>query len=298
MISPFIPCDLHHEITDNGIPHLHVKQSWMEIVGYVASLLIGISLGLIGGGGSILTVPVLVYLFGLQPMVATSYSLFVVGSTSLIGGINNFKKGFVNISAALLFGSASIATVFITRKFLVPLIPESLFTIWGFNITESVFVMVLFALLMLTASISMIKSRVTATETKECKECYRLTRLLSLGVLIGMVTGLLGAGGGFLLIPALVFLMKLPMKTAIGTSLMIIALNSLVGFSGDLGRLPIDWIFLLKITAIAIAGILIGGTLGKKIHGDNLRKGFGWFVLAMGVYVLVKEIFLDNLFSA
>jgi uncharacterized protein len=298
MISPFIPCDLHHEITDNGIPHLHVKQSWMEIVGYVASLLVGISLGLIGGGGSILTVPVLVYLFGLQPMVATSYSLLVVGSTSLIGGINNFKKGFVNIRAAQLFGSASIATVFITRKFLVPLIPKSLFTIWGFNITESVFLMVLFALLMLLASVSMIRNKAVANESKECKKCYRLTRLLSYGVIIGIVTGLLGAGGGFLLIPALVFLMKLPMKTAIGTSLMIIALNSLVGFSGDLGRLPIDWIFLLKITAIAIVGILIGGTLGKKIHGDNLRKGFGWFVLAMGIYVLVKEIFLNNLFSA
>jgi uncharacterized protein len=270
----------------------------MEIVGYVASLLIGISLGLIGGGGSILTVPVLVYLFGLQPVVATSYSLFVVGSTSLIGGINNFKKGFVNIRAALLFGSASIATVFITRKFLVPLIPKSLFTIWGFNITESVFLMVLFALLMLLASVSMIRNKAVANESKECKECYRLTRLLSYGVIIGIVTGLLGAGGGFLLIPALVFLMKLPMKTAIGTSLMIIALNSLVGFSGDFGRLPIDWIFLLKITAIAIAGILVGGTLGRKIHGEKLRKGFGWFVLAMGVYVLVKEIFLNNLFSA
>jgi uncharacterized protein len=281
-----------------GIAHLHLKQTCMEIVGYVASLLIGISLGLIGGGGSILTVPVLVYLFGLQPIVATSYSLFVVGSTSLIGGINNLKKGFVNIKAALLFGSASIATVFITRKFLVPLIPKSLFTIGGFNITESVFVMVLFALLMLVASISMIKNRAVEKDVKECKECYRLPKLLSYGVLIGMVTGLLGAGGGFLLIPALVFLMKLPMKTAIGTSLMIIALNSLVGFSGDLGRLPIDWIFLMKITAIAIAGILIGGTLGKKIHGDKLRKGFGWFVLAMGIYVLVKEIVLNKLFVA
>lgn len=112
------------------------------------------------------------------------------------------------------------------------------------------------------------------------------------GIAIGIVTGLLGAGGGFLLIPALVFLLKLPMKKAIGTSLMIIALNSLIGFTGDLGHFSIDWFFLLKITAIAVAGILVGGTIGKKLHGDKLKKSFGWFVLTMGVYILLKEFFL------
>ena len=264
----------------------------MEIVGYIASLLIGISLGLIGGGGSILTVPVLVYLFGLQPLVATSYSLFVVGSTSLIGAIYNFKKGLVNVKAALLFGSASIATVFITRKFLVPLIPKNFFTIKGIDITESLVVMVLFAVLMLLSSISMIKRRTIETDNTECKDCFRLAKLMGYGIAIGIVTGLLGAGGGFLLIPALVFLLKLPMKKAIGTSLMIIALNSLIGFTGDLDHFSIDWFFLLKITAIAVAGILIGGTIGKKLHGDKLKKSFGWFVLTMGVYILLKEFFL------
>jgi len=263
----------------------------MEIVGYIASLLIGVSLGLIGGGGSILTVPVLVYLFGLQPLVATSYSLFVVGSTSLIGAINNFKKGLVNIKAALLFGSASIATIFITRKFFVPLIPKEIITIKGVDITESVLVMVLFAFLMLLSSLSMIKSRKVETEQTECKTCYRFTKLLGYGVVIGLVTGLLGAGGGFLLIPALVFLLKMPMKKAIGTSLLIIALNSLIGFTGDIGHFSIDWVLLLKITAIAVTGILIGGAIGKKLHGDKLKKGFGWFVLAMGIFILIKEIF-------
>ncbi len=263
----------------------------MEIVGYIASLLIGVSLGLIGGGGSILTVPVLVYLFGLQPLLATSYSLFVVGSTSLIGAINNFKKGLVNIKAALLFGSASIATVFIARKFFVPLIPKKIITIKGVDITESVLVMVLFAFLMLLSSLSMIKSRKVETEQTECKTCYRFTKLLGYGVVIGLVTGLLGAGGGFLLIPALVFLLKMPMKKAIGTSLLIIALNSLIGFTGDIGHFSIDWVLLLKITAIAVTGILIGGAIGKKLHGDKLKKGFGWFVLAMGIFILIKEIF-------
>lgn len=263
----------------------------MEIAGYIASLLIGISLGLIGGGGSILTVPVLVYLFGLQPLVATSYSLFVVGSTSLVGAISNLKKGLVNVKAALLFGSASIVTVFMTRKFFVPVIPKRIVTIRGIDITESLVVMVLFAFLMLLSSISMIRDKKIETDKTECKDCFRFTKLFGYGITVGLVTGLLGAGGGFLLIPALVFLLKLPMKNAIGTSLMIIALNSLIGFTGDLGHFSIDWLFLLKITAIAAAGILIGGAVGKKLHGDKLKKGFGWFVLAMGIYILLKEFF-------
>lgn len=264
----------------------------MEIAGYVASLLIGISLGLIGGGGSILTVPVLVYLFGLQPLLATSYSLFVVGSTSLIGAINNLKKGLVNVKAALLFGSASIATVFITRKFLVPLMPKNIIRIGSIDVTESLVVMGLFAFLMLFSSINMIRNKTVEDEQAECSNCVRFTKLAGYGIAIGIITGFLGAGGGFLLIPALVFLLKLPMKKAIGTSLMIIALNSLIGFAGDLGHFSIDWIFLFKITAIAITGILIGGTIGKKVHGDKLKKGFGWFVLTMGIYILLKEIFL------
>jgi len=158
--------------------------------------------------------------------------------------------------------------------------------------------MVLFALLMLLASISMIRSKGARVEATEQEDRFRLTKLVVYGFTIGGITGLLGAGGGFLLIPALVFLLRLPMKKAIGTSLMIIALNSLIGFTGDLGHLPMDWLFLLEITAIAVAGILVGGTLGKKIHADKLRKGFGWFVLTMGIYILVKEIILNKLFSA
>jgi uncharacterized protein len=269
----------------------------MEIAGYIASLLIGISLGLIGGGGSILTVPVLVYLFGLQPLLATSYSLFVVGSTSLIGAINNLKKGLVNVKAALFFGSASIITVFVTRKFVVPVIPKNIITVSGIDITESLLVMTLFAFLMLLSSVSMIRNKKIDTERGECTDCFRFTKLLGYGVAVGIVTGLLGAGGGFLLIPALVFLVKLPMKKAVGTSLMIIALNSLIGFTGDLGHFSIDWFFLLKITAIAVLGILIGGAIGKKLHGDKLKKGFGWFVLIMGIYILIKEIFLNELLS-
>jgi len=266
----------------------------MEIAGYIASLLIGISLGLIGGGGSILTVPVMVYLFGLQPLLATSYSLFIVGSTSLVGAFNNYRRGLVNFKAALFFGAASIVTVFITRKFIVPIIPKTIATIGHITITESLLTMVLFAILMLVASISMIHGRKIITEEKECSNCIKFFKLLSYGVAIGLVTGLLGAGGGFLLIPALVFMVKLPMKKAIGTSLLIIALNSLIGFAGDIGHFSIDWFFLLTISLIAIAGIFIGGLLSRKIPGEKLKKGFGWFVLLMGIYILVKEVFLSH----
>ena len=264
----------------------------MELAGYIASLFIGISLGLIGGGGSILTVPVMVYLFGLQPLLATSYSLFVVGSTSFVGAFNNLRKGLVNVKAALLFGASSIATVFLTRKFLVPAIPKDIFTIRGFTITESMLTMVLFAILMLVASVSMIRNKKVVQHEEENKDHFRFGKLVTYGITIGLVTGLLGAGGGFLLIPALVLLLKLPMKKAIGTSLMIIALNSLVGFTGDLGHFSIDWFFLVKVTAIAIAGIFIGGALSKKIPGEKLKKGFGWFVLVMGIYIIVKETVL------
>ena len=264
----------------------------MQILGYFASLLIGISLGMIGGGGSILTVPVLVYMFGISPVLSTSYSLFVVGSTSLVGAFNNYRKGFVNIKTALLFGLSSITTVFLTRKFLIPHIPQTLGSIGNFKITQSLVIMVLFAILMVAASLSMIKSKKEETNniTVENKK-INLPKLLSYGIAIGLATGFLGAGGGFLLIPTLVLLVKLPMKEAIGTSLFIIALNSLIGFTGDLGHFTIDWFFLFKITCIAIAGIFIGGFISKKISGDKLKKGFGWFVLVMGIYIIVKEVF-------
>ena len=221
----------------------------MQILGYFASLLIGISLGLIGGGGSILTVPVLVYLFSVSPVLSTSYSLFVVGSTSLVGAYNNYRKGLVQIKTALLFGLSSITTVFLTRKLLIPNIPKTFTTIGSFEITQSIVIMVLFAILMVAASLSMIKSGKEETKgTTVDNKKINLPKLLAYGIAIGLATGFLGAGGGFLLIPTLVLLVKLPMKEAVGTSLFIIALNSLIGFTGDLGHFEMDWFFLFKIT--------------------------------------------------
>ncbi len=265
------------------------SQEIMEIFGYIASALIGVSLGLIGGGGSILTVPVLVYLFGIPPLLATSYSLFIVGATSLIGAVSNYRKGLVNLKAALFFGASSISTVFLTRKFIVPSIPREIITIGGFTVTEPFLTMVLFGILMLLASLSMMRDKTLAPE-KECTDCIKFFKLLGYGISIGIVTGLLGAGGGFLLIPALVFLVKLPIRKAIGTSLLIIAMNSLIGFAGDLGHFRIDWKLLAIITLIAIAGIMAGGLIAKKIPGEKLKKGFGGFVLLMGIYIILKEV--------
>ncbi|WP_345947750.1 sulfite exporter TauE/SafE family protein [Mucilaginibacter sp. PAMB04274] len=263
----------------------------MAIFAYFASALIGLSLGLIGGGGSIMTVPVLVYLFGVSPILATSYSLFIVGSTSLVGAFNNYRKGLVSIKTALLFGISSISTVFLTRKFIIPAIPKHIVYIGTFNLTENILTMLLFAVLMVAAASAMIRSsRKNEPEVLEPKK-LNLVKLLIYGVAIGLATGLLGAGGGFLLIPTLVLLVGLPMKQAVGTSLLIIALNSLIGFTGDLGHFHMDWLFLGEITGIAIAGIFVGGMIGKRINGAGLKKGFGWFVLVMGVYIISRELF-------
>ena len=262
-----------------------------EILGYLASALIGISLGLIGGGGSILTLPVMVYLFHVSPLLATSYSLFVVGSTSLVGALSSYRKGLVNIRAALLFGATSIATVFLTRKFIVHVIPHELFTIGDFTVTSGLMTMILFAVLMLVASFSMIgKSKfIRPSATINGYRPSRWIKMFVYGSGIGVVTGILGAGGGFLLIPALVLLVKIPMKQAVGTSLFIIAMNSLVGFAGDLNHFEIQWPFLLEITAIAIAGLFLGAHFSKQIAASTLKKGFGWFILLMAIYILLAE---------
>jgi uncharacterized membrane protein YfcA len=261
------------------------------ILGYVGALLIGLSLGLIGGGGSILTVPVLVYLLGVDPVVATAYSLFIVGLTSAVGGVQKFREGTVNVQAAVMFGIPSIIAVFLTRKFIVPALPEVIMTLGETQITKGNFLLILFSLLMLLASISMIRSNGNkeVSSDESVKVPVNIPLIAIEGTFVGVLTGLVGAGGGFLIIPALVLFRKLSMKTAIGTSLVIIAAKSLIGFTGDLMNMTMDWTLLLVFSAVAIAGIFAGNGLAGKIKGNSLKKAFGWFVLVMGIYILLRE---------
>lgn len=263
----------------------------MELAGYIAAILIGISLGLIGGGGSILTVPVFVYLMHVHPVLATTYSLFVVGSCSLVGGARAYVKKLIDFNAVLYFGLSSLLSVFIIRRFVLPLIPDYLFSIGNIAITKGVFLMVLFALLMLAAAVSMIKSNKTAMAPAHGQS--RTGLLMLQGFLIGAITGLLGAGGGFLIIPALVLFSRLPMKIAVGSSLSIMAISSFFGFFSTLSHYTINWSQLLLFTAIAVTGIFAGTALSEKIPGQALKKGFGWFVLATGLFILVRELFFS-----
>jgi uncharacterized protein len=261
-----------------------------EILGFSASILIGVSLGLIGGGGSILTLPVLVYLLHINPVVSTAYSLFIVGSTSLVGSVNFMRKNLVNYKAAIIFAIPSFITVFLTRKYLVPAIPPSLFTIAGFEVTKNIGIMVFFALIMLAAAYSMIKSQANKNPHENTQLHFNYPMIALEGAIVGVLTGVVGAGGGFLIIPALVLLARLPMKMAVGTSLLIIAAKSLIGFLGDVSNLTIDWAFLLPFTSLSILGIFIGSYLSKFIEGEKLKKSFGWFVLVMGIYIIAKEL--------
>ncbi|MDX1754195.1 MAG: sulfite exporter TauE/SafE family protein [Salinimicrobium sediminis] len=261
----------------------------IDLLGYLGALLIGVVLGLIGGGGSILTVPVLVYLLSINPVTATAYSLFVVGASSLVGALNNLKKKLVDFRTATVFSIPAFIAVYATRKYLVPAIPEHIFTLWDFEVTKDIGIMLFFAVIMIVASVSMIRET-SKEDLRETKVKYNYPLIIIEGVVVGVLTGIVGAGGGFLIIPALVLLAKLPMKKAVATSLLIIAVKSLIGFIGDVQNLDIDWIFLLIFTGLSIIGIFLGGYLNKFIDGRKLKKGFGWFVLVMGIYIIGKEL--------
>lgn len=265
----------------------------MEVLGYIGALFIGLVLGLIGGGGSILTVPILVYMLGFNPVVATAYSLFVVGTTSLVGAVRNMFKGMVDYKTAFIFALPAFMAVYATRAYLLPAIPEELwvfrFRESEYNITKNLAIMIFFAFMMLAASISMINNKKKSNQATTAAP-YNYSMIIPKGLLVGVLTGVVGAGGGFLIIPALVLLAKLPMKNAVATSLLIIAINSLIGFLGDVNHLEIDWTFILLFTSLSVIGIFIGIWLNKFIEGNRLKTFFGWFVLVMGIYVIYKEL--------
>jgi uncharacterized membrane protein YfcA len=270
----------------------------LPYLGYFAAIFIGLSLGIMGGGGSILTVPVLVYLLGVSPVLSTAYSLFVVGSTSVIGAADYFRKGLVSLKTAVVFLIPSLLAVFAVRKVLMPAIPHELFSIGTTLFTKDLLVLVAFAVLMVGAAVSMIRSQKAEevlAEELSAQPTFNYPLILVIGLVVGTLTGFVGAGGGFLIIPALVLGAQLPMKLAVGTSLAIIALNSLIGFTGDLSAgTPIAWSFLLGFLAFALVGIVLGTYLARFIPGAKLKPAFGWFTLAMGTFILAKELLFHH----
>ncbi len=263
----------------------------IQIFGYFGALGIGLILGLMGSGGSLMAVPILTYLFHISPVTTTAYSLFVVGTSASVGAFRNFNKGLVDLRVALVFAVPAFIAVYMVRKFVLPVIPEELLWTERFILTRDMGIMVFFALLMACASISMIRKKGLPTE-RDGPVQYNYPLIVFEGIVIGMLTGIVGIGGGFLIIPALVLCVKLPMKKAVATSLLIIALKSLIGFTGDLGHLAINWSFLIVFTLISILGILLGMYLSSFVKGDKLKKTFGWFVLVVAIGIFYRELFV------
>lgn len=260
----------------------------MDIIGYLLALIIGVSLGLIGGGGSILAVPVLAYAFGLDEKLATAYSLFVVGAAALVGAMRQYKYGNVDVRTALVFGFPALLGVWVVRHFIIPILPDVLFAIEGFEFTRRMGMFGVFSLLMFWAASAMLSKKERASGSGELS--YNYPVICMDGFVVGVLTGFVGAGGGFLIIPALVMFANLEIKRAIGTSLLIIAFKSLLGFLlGDALTSQIDWPFLLCFTAIAVLGIFVGLALGKRLEGNRLKRGFGYFIIAMACFIFTME---------
>lgn len=260
-----------------------------EFLGYIGALIIGLILGIIGGGGSILTVPVLVYVLNYNPIIATAYSLFIVGTTSGFGTIQNFKKGLVVPKMAILFAIPSVIGVYVTRKFIVPGIPDVVFYFGSLQLSKATFLMLLFAIVMTMAAYSMLKN-----PTEEDLIDFRVKSVILVSIklfFVGILIGFIGAGGGFLIIPALLKFARLPIKKAIGTSLLIITINSLLGFTGDIQNLNIEWTFLLSFTLVSVIGIFLGMYIQNFINEKYLKKIFGTFILMMSLFILYKELF-------
>ena len=263
----------------------------LEFIGYLSIFVMGLSLGILGAGGSILTVPILVYLFAISPTLATAYSLVLVGSTALAGGIRHILHGSFDREAFLVFGLPSVVSVYLSRRWLLPAIPEHLGSLGNYDFTRDGLIMLIFSALMLAASILMIRGRkAEETALQDTKKPRRLVAAGE-GLIVGAITGLVGAGGGFLIVPVMILLLKLPIRIAVSTSLLVIAMKSLIGFIGDLqGAQVIDWTFLFSLLVLSSAGILVGVKLGKKIPTTQLQRGFGWFILVTGILIIAREL--------
>lgn len=261
----------------------------MEILGYILLFLVGLILGTLGGGGSILSVPILVYLFTLDLVIASGYSLFIVGVTSFVGSILKFKSKMVSIRTGIIFGIPSLILVFITRKWIISSIPEIIFQFGNFHFTKRFLLLGLFAVLMVLAATSSIRKISSTIEGG--KQDRSISYLVILGSITGLCCGLVGAGGGFIIIPVLIYYTNLDFKTAVGTALLIITFNCLIGFMGDVINYSVNWQFLLLITGLSVLGMFASRKSNQRFSLLQLQKAFAWFVLALGVLILIREVF-------
>ena len=258
----------------------------MDIVLYAVGLLIGVSLGLIGAGGAIVAVPAFVYLGDTPPPIASGYALFVVAIVTAVGAVQYVRSGLVDWRSVFAFGVTTLVSIALIRKFIMPGLPESV-TLLNTMVQTDTVLMLAFASVLMMAGIGMLRKKNPANTD----EPTHIGRLTMFGIIIGIVSGFLGVGGGFLMTPAMVLWGGLDMKKAVGTSLVLISANGLVGVAADLStNVEYNWPFLLTFTALATVGIIIGTILSKRIDGQRLKAGFGYFVLVLGVVVLVREL--------
>ncbi len=254
----------------------------MLILGYALAALIGLSLGLMGGGGSILTVPIFVYVLGYSAKSAIAMSLPVVGTTSLVGALGHWRAGNVQLRTALIFGAIAMAGAYLGARLAV--------------YVSGTVQLTLLAIVILVAATSMFRNSrrsaaagIQGDANADAAFTLPIGKMIAVGLAVGILTGIVGIGGGFLIVPALVVLGRVPMKQAIGTSLLVIAMNSAAGFMGYLGQVAIPWGFLAGFTAVAIAGILVGTSLVRLIPAAQLKRGFSVFLVVIGAFMLYKN---------
>lgn len=262
----------------------------MEIIGFIVTIFIGLLVGLFGGGGSILTVPVLVYLFSFPATLSTTYSLALVSITSLIAAAPHIVQKKLAFKKILQFGIPSMLALYTVRSYVLPAIPET-FTLLGFEIEKNLFLMLFFSVLMLTSGFFMIKQK---KNNPDCFDCpYNHFVLMIAGLFEGIITGIVGAGGGFIIVPVLMIFGKLSLKQAVANSLFIIGVKSFIGFLGSHDIVELDFYFLAKILVIALVGMYFGIRLNKKLDAKQLKPIFGYFVMIMGFIILIKELLIN-----
>ena len=261
--------------------------NYLELIGFFGAFLTGIIIGLFGGGGSILAVPIFVYLFQLNPILATSYSMFVVGFSAAIGTLINIRKKLIEYKTAFIFTLPALVSVFLTRRFIIPNLPDVIMSMGSFTITKEMALMLFFSLIIILSSVFMMKKPTTVASKSDSKRKDLFLLVIGLGV--GLLTGLVGAGGGFIIVPALVLFAKLSIKQAVATSLIIITFNSLIGFSADLSLLQIEWRFLSLFTALSVLGIFVGTYFSNFVQESTLKTNFARFMIVMAAVIIFKE---------